>query len=93
MDPDGIVLKREDFDGHYVAMYHPRNDENPEIKGGDPEVDWQLWHEVVKGEVFFTEHRNPFISFRCFYLLTAQTDSQSARFREPRSQGRLVQHS
>lgn len=52
VDPDGIVLKREDFDGHYVVMYHPRNDENPEIKGGDPDVDWQLWHEVVKGQVF-----------------------------------------
>ena len=52
MDPDGIVLKREDFDGHYVVMYHPRNDENPEIKVGDPDVDWQLWHEVVKEKVF-----------------------------------------
>jgi hypothetical protein len=52
VDPDGIVLKREDFDGHYVVMYHPRNDENPEIKGGDPDVDWQLWHEVVKEKVF-----------------------------------------
>ena len=52
VDPDGIVLKREDFDGHYVVMYHPRNDESPEIKGGDPDVDWQLWHEVVKEKVF-----------------------------------------
>ena len=52
VDPDGIVLKREDFDGHYVVMYHPRNDQNPEIKGGDPDVDWQLWHEVVKGRFF-----------------------------------------
>jgi len=56
VDPDGIVLKREDFDGHYVVMYHPRNDENPEIKVGDPDVDWQLWHEVVKPKLI---HRVP----------------------------------
>lgn len=56
VDPDGIVVKREDFDGHYIIMYHPRNDSDAKTETGSDEVDWELWHRVIKPKLL---HRIP----------------------------------
>ena len=56
VDPDGIVIKREDFEGHYLIMYHPRNDTDDSIKKGDEKVDWELWHQEIKPRLI---HRVP----------------------------------
>ena len=48
VDPDGIVVKREDFEGHYIIMYHPRKDDDEHVTTGDPKVDWELWHKSIK---------------------------------------------
>jgi len=56
VDPDGVVVKREDFDGHYIVMYHPRQDNADELTTGDDKVDWDLWHNVIKPKLI---HRIP----------------------------------
>ena len=68
VDPDGIVVKREDFDGHYIIMYHPRNDSDAKTETGSDKVDWELWHRVIKPKLL---HRIP--GNHCFFPLTDST--------------------
>ena len=84
VDPDGIVVKREDFDGHYIIMYHPRNDSDAKTETGSEKVDWELWHRVIKPKLL---HRIPgnhsfndvvhlimkIMYFLLFFLLTDST--------------------
>ena len=45
VDPDGIFVRRVDFNGHYEVTLSPRNDRRTEIKHGSEDVDWDLWHK------------------------------------------------
>ena len=45
VDPDGIFVRRVDFNGHYEVTLSPRNDRKTEIKHGSDDVDWDFWHK------------------------------------------------
>ena len=45
VDPDGIFVRRVDFNGHYEVTLSPRNDRSKEIIHGSEEVDWDFWHK------------------------------------------------
>lgn len=56
VDPDGIFVRRVDFNGHYEVTLSPRNDRRTEIKHGSEDVDWDLWHKEIKPRLI---HRIP----------------------------------
>lgn len=53
VDPDGIFVRRVDFNGHYEVSLSPRNDRNDQIENGSDNVDWEFWHKEIKPRLIY----------------------------------------